>query len=159
MRKILTPFCRVHSLDCQVRPFVLWNASISAIETIAATPRNDALTALSRMPLLFLLLAITAGLAGPARAQSAVADGQKLAFDRGKGNCLTCHVIKGGDLPGTIGPELKDIKSKYPDRNELVAIIFDETKRNPQTMMPPFGRNRILTEQEINAIVDFLQTL
>jgi sulfur-oxidizing protein SoxX len=26
-------------------------------------------------------------------------------------------------------------------------------------MMPPFGRNRILTEQEISAIVDFLQTL
>jgi len=25
--------------------------------------------------------------------------------------------------------------------------------------MPPFGRNRILTEKEINAIVDFLQTL
>jgi L-cysteine S-thiosulfotransferase len=25
--------------------------------------------------------------------------------------------------------------------------------------MPPFGRNRILTEQEINAVVDFLQTL
>jgi sulfur-oxidizing protein SoxX len=126
---------------------------------IAITPRNDALTALSRKPL-FLMLAIVAGLAAsPARAQSAATEGQKLAFDRGKGNCLTCHVIKGGDLPGTIGPELKDIKSKYPDRNELVAIIFDETKRNPQTMMPPFGRNRILTEQEIGAIVDFLQTL
>jgi len=67
--------------------------------------------------------------------------------------------IKGGDLPGTIGPPLKDIKSKYPDRSDLVAILTDETKRNPQTMMPPFGRNRILTEQEINAIVDFLQTL
>ena len=118
------------------------------------------MTAFPRTPVLYVLLAIAAGLAaGPARAQSAVADGQKLAFDRGKGNCLTCHVIKGGDLPGTIGPELKDIKSNYPDRNELVAIIFDETKRNPQTMMPPFGRNRILTEQEINAIVDFLQTL
>ncbi|MCJ9704548.1 MULTISPECIES: sulfur oxidation c-type cytochrome SoxX [unclassified Bradyrhizobium] len=114
------------------------------------------MTALSRIPVLFLLMAIVAT---PARAQSAVADGQKLAFDRGKGNCLTCHVIKGGDLPGTIGPELKDLKSKYPDRNELTAIIFDETKRNPQTMMPPFGRNRILTEQEISAIVDFLQTL
>jgi sulfur-oxidizing protein SoxX len=25
--------------------------------------------------------------------------------------------------------------------------------------MPPFGRNRILTSEEINAIVDFLQTL
>jgi L-cysteine S-thiosulfotransferase len=92
-----------------------------------------------------------------AQAQSA-ADGQKLAFDRSKGNCLTCHQIKGGDLPGTIGPQLKDLKARY-DRNELVAIVTDETKRNPLTVMPPFGRNRILTEQEINAIVDFLQTL
>ena len=99
-----------------------------------------------------------AGAACPAHAQSA-AEGQKLAFDRGKGNCLTCHVIKGGDLPGTIGPELKDIKTRFPDRTELAAIIFDETKRNPQTMMPPIGRNRILTDKEINAIVDFLQTL
>lgn len=123
-------------------------------------PRNDALTAFARKPVLLLTLAVLSGLAvSPARAQSTVREGQKLAFDRGKGNCLTCHIIKGGDLPGTIGPELKDIKAKYPDRNELVAILFDETKRNPQTMMPPFGRNRILTDQEINAIVDFLQTL
>jgi sulfur-oxidizing protein SoxX len=109
-----------------------------------------------------LMLALSFGaaaFAGSAAAQSAVAEGQKLAFDRGKGNCLTCHVIRGGDLPGTIGPELTDIKSKYPDRNELVAILYDETKRNPLTVMPPFGRNRILTEKEINAIVDFLQTL
>jgi len=97
--------------------------------------------------------------AGPVCAQSSVAEGQKLAFDRGKGNCLTCHVIKGGDLPGSIGPELINIKQKYPDRKDLVAILNDETKRNPLTVMPPFGRNRILTEQEINAIVDFLQTL
>ncbi|WP_061020660.1 sulfur oxidation c-type cytochrome SoxX [Bradyrhizobium sp. CCH5-F6] len=111
-------------------------------------------------PALLVALALLAGAAvAPAVAQSAATEGRKLAFDRGKGNCLTCHVIKGGDLPGTIGPELKDIKEKYPDRNELFAVIFDETKRNPQTMMPPFGRNRILTDQEINAIVDFLQTL
>ena len=105
-----------------------------------------------------LLISVAAS-ASSARAQSAAAEGQKLAFDRGKGNCLTCHEIKGGDLPGTIGPALKDIKSRYPDRKDLVAILYDETKRNPQTVMPPFGRNRILTEQEINAIVDFLQTL
>jgi L-cysteine S-thiosulfotransferase len=104
------------------------------------------------------VLALLASLAtGPADAQSA-ADGQKLAFDRAKGNCLTCHVIKGGENPGTIGPELSDMKSKY-NRDELVAIVFDETKRNPLTVMPPFGRNRILTEKEISAIVDFLQTL
>jgi sulfur-oxidizing protein SoxX len=107
---------------------------------------------------MFAVLALLIA-ASPVRAQSAVAEGQKLAFDRGKGNCLTCHDIKGGDLPGSIAPALKDLKSKYPDRNDLVAIVTDETKRNPLTMMPPFGRNRILTEQEINAIVDFLQTL
>ncbi|MEY9180213.1 sulfur-oxidizing protein SoxX [Bradyrhizobium sp. USDA 326] len=118
------------------------------------------MTAFPCKPVLLVALALLVGAAvAPAGAQSTVTEGQKLAFDRAKGNCLTCHVIKGGDLPGTIGPELKDIKSRYPDRSELVAIIFDETKRNPQTMMPPFGRNRILTEQEINAIVDFLQTL
>ena len=110
------------------------------------------------IPAMLLALSIAAA-AGPTFAQSATAEGQKLAFDRGKGNCLTCHVIKGGEYPGTLGPELIDIKSKYPNRDELVAIVYDETKRNPLTVMPPFGRNRILTDKEISAIVDFLQTL
>jgi L-cysteine S-thiosulfotransferase len=105
------------------------------------------------------LLAALALSASSAHAQSGAADGQKIAFDRGKGNCLSCHQIKGGDFPGSIGPPLNDVKAKYPDRNQLVAIVSDETKRNPSTVMPPFGRNRILTEQEINAVVDFLQTL
>ena len=113
----------------------------------------------SMRPILILALLAGAAVSTPACAQSAAAEGQKIAFDRGKGNCLTCHDMKGGDLPGTIGPQLRDIKSKYPDRNDLVAIVTDETKRNPQTVMPPFGRNRILSEQEINAVVDFLQTL
>jgi L-cysteine S-thiosulfotransferase len=115
-----------------------------------------------RPSLRLLLLALMTALAIPVmttRAQSDAAEGQKIAFDRAKGNCLSCHEIKGGDLPGTIGPALKDIRSKYPVRSDLVAILTDETKRNPQTAMPPFGRNRILTEQEIDAIVDFLQTL
>ena len=109
--------------------------------------------------ILALTLAISAAMPLPAARAQSDSEGQRLAFDRSKGNCLTCHEIKGGDLPGTIGPVLRDIKSKYPDRNDLVAILTDETRRNPQTVMPPFGRNRILTEQEINAVVDFLQTL
>jgi sulfur-oxidizing protein SoxX len=91
-------------------------------------------------------------------AQSQPSPGETLAFDRGKGNCLTCHVIKGGDSPGNVGPELADMKHRFPDRAALTAIIFDETKRNPQTVMPPFGRNLILTQQEIEAVVDFLYT-
>ena len=96
--------------------------------------------------------------AGAAWAQSSVAEGEKLAFDRSKGNCLTCHVIAGGDAPGNVAPALAGMKQRFPDRKELFAIIFDETKRNPQTVMPPFGRNLILTDQEINDVIDFLYT-
>ena len=93
-----------------------------------------------------------------ARAQGPASTGQALAFDRAKGNCLTCHDIKGGDSPGNVGPPLADMKARFPDRSELAAVVFDETTRNPETVMPPFGRNLILTDQEINAIVDFLYT-
>ncbi len=121
---------------------------------------DHSLTKSAMLPAFALALVIGAFVsAGSAHAQSAAAEGQKLAFDRSKGNCLTCHAIKGGTLPGSIGPELIDIKSKYPNREDLVAIISDETLRNPLTMMPPFGRNRILTPKEIDAVVDFLQTL
>ena len=121
---------------------------------------DHSLTKPAMLPAIALALVIGAfAPASAAQAQSAAAEGQKLAFDRSKGNCLTCHAIKGGTLPGSIGPELIDIKSKYPNRADLVAIVSDETLRNPLTVMPPFGRNRILTEKEIEAVVDFLQTL
>jgi sulfur-oxidizing protein SoxX len=95
---------------------------------------------------------------GAAHAQSPTSEGANLAFDRGKGNCLTCHEIKDGDAPGNVGPALTGMKQRFPDRKELVAIIADETKRNPLTVMPPFARNLILTEKEIDMIVDFLYT-
>jgi sulfur-oxidizing protein SoxX len=107
---------------------------------------------------LFVAAALGVVLFAGARASAQALSGQTLAFDRGKGNCLTCHDIKGGDAPGNLGPPLADMKARFPDRKELAAIVFDETKRNPQTVMPPFGRNLILTDGEIEAIVDFLYT-
>ncbi|MBW4091510.1 MAG: sulfur oxidation c-type cytochrome SoxX [Proteobacteria bacterium] len=86
------------------------------------------------------------------------AAGRALAFDRGMGNCLACHVIAGGELPGNIGPPLRDVRTMVPDRKQLYAVIYDETARNPQTIMPPFGRNAILTRKQIGQIVDFLET-
>lgn len=109
------------------------------------------------LPLLFVVL-----FAAPAAAQTLSAEaarGRDLAFDRSKGNCLSCHVMAGGELPGGIGPPLEGVKARFPNEGDLRDIIFDETKRNPQTVMPPFGRNLILNEAEINAIVAFLQTL
>jgi L-cysteine S-thiosulfotransferase len=108
-------------------------------------------------PALFVAAVFVLFAGARASAQEAL-PGQVLAFDRGKGNCLTCHDIKGGDSPGNLGPPLADMKARFPDRKELAAIVFDETKRNPQTVMPPFGRNLILTDGEIEAIVDFLYT-
>jgi sulfur-oxidizing protein SoxX len=105
------------------------------------------------------IMALALVLLTAAAASAASLSGEDLAFDRSKGNCLTCHEIKGGDAPGNVGPPLADIKSRFPDRKELVAIIDDETKRNPQTVMPPFKRDLILNDQEIQAIVDFLYTL
>lgn len=98
-------------------------------------------------------------LAGYSAAQSTRLDGRALAFERSKGNCLSCHQIAGGDLAGTIGPPLSDIKNRFPERKDLFAVVYDETKRNPQTVMPPFGRNLVLSDDEINAIVNFLYGL
>ncbi len=107
---------------------------------------------------MFVGVILNVAFAATGNAQSQVSEGEKLAFDRSKGNCLTCHEIKGGDAPGNVGPPLTGMKERFPDRKELVAIIYDETNRNPLTVMPPFGRNLILTEQEINSVIDFLYT-
>ncbi|MGW8369217.1 MAG: sulfur oxidation c-type cytochrome SoxX [Gammaproteobacteria bacterium] len=93
------------------------------------------------------------------QAATAAEEGKALAFDRKKGNCLACHMIEGGDLAGNIGPPLLAMQQRFPDRTQLRAQIWDSTVKNPQTMMPPFGRHRILTEDEIDKIVDFLYTL
>lgn len=90
---------------------------------------------------------------------SMVEQGQKVAFDRKKGNCLACHAIKGGDLPGNIGPELVNMKARYPDKAKLRAQIWDATTVNPNTIMPPFGKHKILNEKEVDLVTEFIYTL
>ncbi len=85
--------------------------------------------------------------------------GKKLAFDRKKGNCLACHQIEGGNLPGNIGPALVAMKARFPDKAVLRAQIWDSTVKNANTMMPPFGRHEILTEAEIDKVVEFIHSL
>lgn len=90
---------------------------------------------------------------------SAVAEGKKIAFDRTKGNCLACHMIEGGELPGNIGPALVHMKERFPDKAKLRAQIWDSTRSNPNSIMPPFGRHEILTESEIDKVVEFIYSL
>jgi len=97
-------------------------------------------------------------MAGAADADS-VALGKQVAFDRKKGNCLACHMMDGGVSPGDIGPPLIAMKARFPDRAKLRAQVWDPQVANPGTRMPPFGKHQVLSEQEIDAVVDYLLTL
>lgn len=101
--------------------------------------------------------------AKPAEAKPAEAKkemtGKELAFDRGLGNCLACHMIAGGELPGNIGPPLITMKARFPDREKLKAQIADARVANPNTIMIPFGPMGILTDAELDRVVDFIHEL
>jgi sulfur-oxidizing protein SoxX len=85
--------------------------------------------------------------------------GKQLAFDRNKGNCLACHAIDDGESPGNIGPPLAALKTRFENKAQLREQIFDATRFNPETSMPPFGRNKILSADEIDRIADYLWSL
>jgi len=51
------------------------------------------------------------------------------------------------------------MQQRFPERAVLRQQIWDATERNPNTRMPPFGRHGMLTEEEIDWIVDYLYTL
>jgi L-cysteine S-thiosulfotransferase len=88
--------------------------------------------------------------------------GRELTFSTAKGNCLACHQMPGDPSAITsadIGPPLVAMKERYPDRAKLRAQIWDATAFNPSTVMPPFGRHKILTESEIDNILDYVANL
>lgn len=91
--------------------------------------------------------------------KSVIEQGKEIAFDRKKGNCLACHQIEGGSLPGNIGPPLIAMKARFPDKAKLRAQIWDATRNNPDSIMPPFGRHKILSEDEIDKVVEFIHSL
>jgi len=116
------------------------------------------ITTASALATVLGVLSLSPQLASAADA-SVVEQGKQIAFDRKKGNCLACHQIEGGALPGNIGPPLVAMKARFPDKAKLRAQIWDSTKNNPNSMMPPFGRHEILTEGEIDKVVEFIYTL
>lgn len=112
-----------------------------------------------------LLVAVAvASIAGPGSVTEAVAasmieEGREIALDRRKGNCMACHVMAEATLPGNIGPPLVAMKARFPDKAKLRAQIWDSSQINPRTLMPPFGRHEILTEDEIDKVVEFVHSL
>ena len=97
---------------------------------------------------------------GVATADEAMIEkGREVAFDRKKGNCLACHVIADGSLPGNQGPPLVAMQARFPDKAVLKAQISNPLEQNPNSIMPPFGLHNIISSDDIDAIVEYLYTL
>jgi sulfur-oxidizing protein SoxX len=85
--------------------------------------------------------------------------GKEVAMDRAKGNCIACHMIPGGDSPGAIGPALIAMQTRYPSKEAVARQIWDPMVKNPEAVMPPFGKHGILTNQEFVDVVEYVWSL
>lgn len=95
-------------------------------------------------------------LAGPLNGNPA--RGKAIVQDRSKGNCLACHVMKDGVQPGSRGPDLGKYGTWQRSDAETYALVYDMRSRNRDALMPPFGTNDILGDQEIRDVVAYLQS-
>lgn len=106
-----------------------------------------------------MLGALTLSAPALAADPAVIAEGKKIAENNRLGNCLACHMVEGAEMPGNIGPPLIAMQARFPDKAKLRAQLWDATKANPNTMMPPFGKHAILTESEIDKVLEYIYTL
>ncbi len=64
-------------------------------------------------------------------------------------------MMEEGQLPGNIAPPLVAVKARF-SKKKLRAQIWDATVSNSETAMPPFGRHKILSESEIDKVVEYV---
>ncbi len=119
---------------------------------------NDQRLASVRMIAVAILFSLVV-IATVEAADETLIQGKALTTERSKGNCLACHIIEDGVLPGNLGPPLVAMAARFPEREMLRKQIHDASLANPHSRMPPFGRHRILTAGEIELIMDYLYTL
>lgn len=117
------------------------------------------ITAASAVAVLLGTMSVMVPAIASAANAKTIAQGKALVFSKKKGNCLACHKIVGGKLPGNIGPPLVAMKTRFPDKQKLFNQIYDARKNKANTIMPPFGAYGILSKDEIHKIVDYIYTL
>ena len=79
-----------------------------------------------------------------------------------KGHCIACHQLPEGHGPANradVGPRLEGARMRTLGRAGLRQAIADPSRANPDTLMPPFGRHRILEAAEIETLVEYLHAL
>ena len=111
--------------------------------------------------MLFCMLLLASGSARTSE-DARVEAGRRLAHDFDKGNCLACHSAPTDPTAITkanIAPPLIGMRARFKDHELLRRQIWDAATRNPNTIMPPFGRHMILTDDEIDLIVEYVLSL
>jgi L-cysteine S-thiosulfotransferase len=79
-----------------------------------------------------------------------------------KGHCVACHQLPAGAGPETandVGPRLEGARMRSLGREGIRDVINDPTRANPQSVMPPYGRHRLLDPREIETLAEFLHAL
>jgi sulfur-oxidizing protein SoxX len=100
-----------------------------------------------------------------AKDADSIVKGWCAAITRRAGNCLACHQAIVNPWPagfptgGNIAPPLVAMATRFPNRDDLRAYIWDPTAKNPRTSMPPFGRHKLISEADIDNIVDWLLSI
>jgi len=118
--------------------------------------RSAIRAAAGSLMIMLLLIPLFGNAAGKAGTQ--LEQGKELAIEF----CKACHYFEGADRAraGTVAPPLREMKPRFPERMKLEKIIYDPHRATkPDSMMPPFGRNGLLDEHQIQLIVDYLYTL
>ena len=77
---------------------------------------------------------------------------------KGMGNCSACHAIPADEklVAGDMGPPIIGMKARFPDIAKLKAAIDDQKVFSPQTIMPPLGRNKLLTPEQIDSVAQYI---
>jgi L-cysteine S-thiosulfotransferase len=116
------------------------------------------------MRFLVVIVAVAVAILVPmiAAAQTPALDGRSIFTDEKKGNCAACHKVPNDaeiKSQSNLGPALQAVKARFPDGAKLREAIWDLSKSKPNTIMPPYGKNRILTEAEIDALIRYLESV
>jgi L-cysteine S-thiosulfotransferase len=119
-------------------------------------------TAACAISTIMLSTSVLAQATAPAAEAKKEVTGKELAFNNRKGNCLACHgmpTVPDAVSTGLYGPPLIAMSARFPDKAKLRAQIWDATAFNPSSTMIPFGKHQVLTEEEIDKVVDFIYGL
>ena len=98
--------------------------------------------------------------------------GREVVLSRQLGNCLLCHRMPVPEerFQGNLGPDLSGVASRL-SAGQIRLRIVDETRLNPDTIMPPYYRverlgrvmaayreKPVLTAEQVEDVVAFVLT-